>query len=44
MTQKMISQTLKLTMPHIRKFVSKDEEILETLKQVVRKEGPRRKK
>lgn len=39
-----ISDFSTLDVPHIRKFVSTDEEILKELRNVVRVEGPRRKK
>ena len=39
-----ISDFRQMQMPHIKKFVSTDEGILEELKYIVKEEGPRRKK
>lgn len=39
-----ISDFKALTMPHVRKFVSSDEAILKELRNIVKVEGPRRKK
>ena len=39
-----ISDFKSFKLPHVKRFVSKDEKIVETLREVVKVEGPRRKK
>lgn len=39
-----ISDFRDMTMPHVRKFVSKEEDMLKELRHIVKVEGPRRKK